>query len=173
MNWPKTVVANAVPRVVAPSIGAPRHGSHEVASVRVWSGGAANRGRRHCRRTPPDRPPGTERLGGSVPEAWQSAYASTSPRWAVPDPGKRCCRPAAIDEPALRQFVTRCSVRPEQQGCRNFIGTPPAPLDMLALRPAVRQCDAARPFCRWPPCRMAGFVWPVLRQIPCRQNPGF
>jgi hypothetical protein len=176
--WPETLVANAVPRVVT------LRSAYRATAVRrspAWRCGlaaAANRVGDAARRTAPDRPSGGgERLGGpgSVQGLPERAYASTSPRWQ---------RPTGKSESLLQD--QRRGRRPASGGSRlvvpsvvaagvpDLIGTLPAPLDMvanmLAIRPTARQCDAARPFCRWTPSRMAGFVGPARRQRPCKEQ---
>ena len=148
----------------------------------VWSGGRGKPGRRRCPsdgfRSAPRRRRATGRAG--VRAGLAGARTPLPHLVGSSRPGKS--ESLLQDQrrgrrPVSRLFATRCSVSREQQGCRISSALSLPPLDMLAnmlaIRPTARQCDAARPFCRWMPCRMAGFVWPARRQIPCKEQLGF
>ena len=177
--WRETLVANAVPRVVAPCDRrtGPRQSGGPLLDGVVWwprQTGSATLpvGRLQIG---PRRRRATGRAG--VRAGLAGARTPLPHLVGSSRPGKS--ESLLQDQrrgrrPVSRMFATRCSVSREQQGGRISSALSPAHAgEHAGDRPTARQCDAARPFCRWMPCRMAGFVWPARRQIPCKEQLGF
>jgi hypothetical protein len=134
----------------------------------VWSGGRSKPGRRRCpsdgSRSAPRRRRETGRAGfrAWLPECVRLYLTSL----AVTEPGK--ANPCVRASGAVDDLLQGCSllVVPSVVSTRGA----GSQANMSAIRPTARQCDAARPFCRRTPCRMAEFAWPARRQIPCKRS---